>query len=172
MDYATSANGVLWTKFSASPVFNGTGTSYPGQAAIVKVNESYAMALDGFDGVEYATSADGLRWVASPVPLVTSIGSQVWVNGSVSSPSLLYDGSEILLWYQGSSGNYGPAKNYVAGIAEASCGFFLLSSTRTVFHELHSYSFHCRYGHEHFHFSSSSDDDRVFYSDEGGPIGI
>lgn len=98
----------------------------------MKVNESYAMALDGFDGVEYATSADGLRWVASPVPLVTSIGSQVWVNGSVSSPSLLYDGSEILLWYQGSSGNYGPAKNYVAGIAEASCGFFLLSSTRTV----------------------------------------
>jgi predicted GH43/DUF377 family glycosyl hydrolase len=132
IDYATSADGVHWTKYQDNPVFTGynykaSNTSASSSAwwpSVIKVNGTYAMAFsDGYTNIGLATSHDGISWRFNnqSAPLLTLNG---WHNGFVGNPSLLLDGQRLLLWYHGYD-NSSRMTPYIAGVGMAACGILV-----------------------------------------------
>jgi uncharacterized repeat protein (TIGR01451 family) len=109
--YATSPDGITWTKSGNNPVLNvGSPGSWDGnevtEPSVIKVSNTYHLWYVGNDGVTLrigqATSADGIYWVkdaANPVLDLGGSGSWDWLN--VYSPSVVKVGDEYKLWYSG-----------------------------------------------------------------------
>ncbi len=130
VEYATSADGVHWTKYPANPVFLGFkegNLTYAGWPSVVEANGTYLMAFgDGSSIIGYATSSDGVSWKfdnASNV-LVSLSG---WHNGFVGFPSILIDGDRIHLWFTGTD-NSSQTSPYTGGLGFAICGLALIPS--------------------------------------------
>ena len=128
IDYATSTDGVHWTKYPGNPLFLGfmyadssTSAQLP---SVVKVNGTYLMAFQGYtNDFGLATSTDGIHWKFDNQTDVL-LNTSGWHSGSIGDPSLLVDGRRVLLWYDG--GDNGTRKSpYVGGIGFASCGILL-----------------------------------------------
>ncbi len=128
IDYATSPDGVHWTKYSGNPLFfgfrypdNSTSAELP---SVVKVNATYLMAFEGYtNDFGLATSADGIHWQfdnRTDVLLTTS----GWHNWNIGNPALLVDGKRVLLWYDGAD-NSTRQSPYIGGIGFATCGILL-----------------------------------------------
>ncbi|RKY70739.1 MAG: hypothetical protein DRQ14_08500, partial [Candidatus Latescibacterota bacterium] len=111
--YATSLDGISWTK-EAGPVldvgaegsWDGEGVSSP---SVLYDGKRYRMWYAGYDGehfqIGYATSEDGVNWTkyaGNPVLEVGVEGS--WDGEGVSSPNVLYEGGRYHMWYAGYDG--------------------------------------------------------------------
>lgn len=137
--YATSSDGIHWTKYSANPVFTGFtefGGAYTAAwwPSVAKVNGTYLMAFgDGNFNVGYATSTDGIAWSFSNATqvLLTVNG---WHNGTIIEPSILVDGSRLLLWYSGTEALANHTVPYIGGVGFATCGALVVlpAVTKTV----------------------------------------
>ncbi|GIK38243.1 MAG: hypothetical protein BroJett011_20760 [Chloroflexota bacterium] len=109
--YATSPDGVNWTKYSGNPVLNpGAGGSWEDEdvrsPAVLKVNSVYHMWYAGDDGttirIGHATSSDGLNWTKDPANPVLDVGpSGGWDWLDVYGPSVIQVGTNYQLWYSG-----------------------------------------------------------------------
>ena len=110
--YATSTNGVAWTKqgvaLAPSLPQDSLYAAYP---EVLKVGGGFVMWYSGFDGSNYrilhATSADGVTWTKQGVVLdVGAPGSMddwyVW------APSLLVQGGTYSMWYVGQRSTTAP----------------------------------------------------------------
>ncbi|QQG49096.1 MAG: hypothetical protein HY247_01935 [archaeon] len=131
VDYAESADGIHWNKYSGNPVLGDSqsfwnGTSYFSHPSVVKMGGSYIMVLDDYTQISYATSHDGISWTASKSVLVSPAGSPTWVNGSTLGASALVNGSSLLIWYWGRGFSSG---NETSGIALAKCSLVVVSTT-------------------------------------------
>jgi hypothetical protein len=96
--FATSDNGMVWTKYSGNPVFSG------GRYCSVLYDGSiYKMWYEGYDyTIRYATSPDGVSWTeygSNPVLVQGSSGS--WDGMFVSTPSVVFNGSHYIMSYSG-----------------------------------------------------------------------
>jgi len=129
IDYATSSDGVHWTKFAGNPVFYGfyykdntTSSDYP---SVVKVNGTYLMAFSAY-GVDIglARSFDGINWQFNNQTDVL-LDTNGWHNSTVVEPSLLVQGSRMLLWYFGAQSLSNLTKPYASGIGFATCGILV-----------------------------------------------
>jgi predicted GH43/DUF377 family glycosyl hydrolase len=137
IDYATSPDGVHWTKFQGNPVFtgydyklNGANFTQAYWPSVIKVNGSYVMAFsDGYANIGLATSQDGTSWKFNnqSTPLLTLSG---WHNGFIGNPSLMLDGQRLLLWYTGTD-NSSQKTPYVAGVGMAGCGILVVPQALT-----------------------------------------
>lgn len=120
--FATSDDGITWTKYSSNPVLRPTAVDqrYMGTPFVVKTSALYNMwyAARGTNDpptsqvqrILYATSFDGIHWskytgvpdvAVQPSPLPTG-----WDSGSVFSPSVYYDGSLYGMWYSAFNQTY------------------------------------------------------------------
>ena len=105
----------VWTKYSGNPVldlgssgdWDGSGVILP---AVIIESETFKMWYHGDDGsatrIGYATSEDGVMWTRSesnPVLVLGSSGS--WDGVSILDPTVLFDGSNYHMWYQGYNGS-------------------------------------------------------------------
>jgi predicted GH43/DUF377 family glycosyl hydrolase len=109
--YATSPDGVAWTKHTGNPVLDvGTAGSWEDEdvvrPTIIKEGSTYHMWYRGYDGVTsrigHATSPDGLTWTrdaANPVLDVGLPGAWDWLH--VYAPSVVTYNGVYLLWYSG-----------------------------------------------------------------------
>jgi predicted GH43/DUF377 family glycosyl hydrolase len=128
IDYATSADGVHWSKFLGNPLFLGfvyhDGTNSADWPSVVKLNGTYLMAFSGYsEDIGFATSSDGIVWRFNNQTNVL-LATTGWHKGLVANPSLLLDGRKILLWFSGGdASNHGSP--YVGGVGFASCGILL-----------------------------------------------
>jgi hypothetical protein len=112
--YATSADGIVWVKHPGNPVLDlgesgAWDDAYIALPDVLYDGTKYEMWYSGSDGSNYAfgyaTSADGIVWVKHPGNPVLNPGeSGTWDDGSVSSPTVLYDGTKYKMWYEGSDG--------------------------------------------------------------------
>jgi predicted GH43/DUF377 family glycosyl hydrolase len=136
IDYATSTDGVTWTKYAGNPVFVANGTAdayYTEHPSVVKISGTYIMAFDdNGERIAYATSADGIAWNVSNVPLVTLTSH--WDDGVVLFPDVELNGSSILLWHYGA--HYGVSNSTyeapsIEGVGLAYCNFIPLHPTET-----------------------------------------
>jgi predicted GH43/DUF377 family glycosyl hydrolase len=108
--YATSPDGITWTKSVSNPVIGQGPASWDGISAfcpfVLHDGLTYHMWYTGSDGsanrIGYATSADGIIWIknaASPVLNVGSSGS--WNDNMVRTPTVIFDGALYHMWYSG-----------------------------------------------------------------------
>jgi predicted GH43/DUF377 family glycosyl hydrolase len=116
--YATSPDGILWTKYSGNPVM-GPGTAAwendgPYSCAVMPSPGGYQMwygayplmtysGIGGGPSIGYATSLDGIAWQPDTVhnPVLQQGGPGQWDSGYVCIPRVRQVGSTYYMWYEG-----------------------------------------------------------------------
>jgi len=112
--YATSPNGIAWTKSGANPVLDvGAGGTWDDNRifapSVLYKGKTYHMCYTGYDGftykIGYATSPNEIAWVKSVANPVLDLGPPgSWEDLHVHSPTVLYDGETYRMWYSGEDG--------------------------------------------------------------------
>ena len=114
--YATSQDGLCWTKSSA-PVFFPTGFGFDKQrtaaCSVVPFQGWYYMFYIGFStpqraAIGVARSPDGItNWQRHPKNPILSAGNTylAWDRDAIYKPSVIINGNSWLLWYNGRKGN-------------------------------------------------------------------
>jgi predicted GH43/DUF377 family glycosyl hydrolase len=109
--YATSANGITWTKYSGNPVLqSGPPGSWERLVLcpdVVLNGTIYRMwyagqDADGTQRIGYATSPDGVSWTKSPSNPVLGEGAPGSWEIKVGHPDVLLEGNTYKMWYTGS----------------------------------------------------------------------
>jgi predicted GH43/DUF377 family glycosyl hydrolase len=111
--YATSPNGLTWTKYGGNPVLSPSGsweTRGIIGASVISDTGLYKMWYTGFNSsgigrIGYATSPDGVAWTkygGNPVLDIGPAGS--WEDAYVLGPTVLKEGSAYHMWYEGNDG--------------------------------------------------------------------
>jgi predicted GH43/DUF377 family glycosyl hydrolase len=128
--YATSPDGLTWTKYGGNPVLDiGGGGQWDDQRAysptVLYSNGTYHMWYVGYNGsgsfnfrIGYATSPDGITWAKSPSnPVLDLGGGGEWDDSRVYAPFVRFDGAIFHMWYSGYDG-----ANYRIGYATSGDG--------------------------------------------------
>ena len=116
--YATSPDGLTWTKYGSAPVLSpGAAGSWDEKGAsfpmVIKDGSTYKMWYTGVDAsgvgrVGYATSPDGIAWTKSASNPVLSVGTAgSWDSIYVGMTSVIKVGTSYKLWYRGGSATGG-----------------------------------------------------------------
>lgn len=114
--YATSSDGIIWTKDSNNPVLSaGTSGTWDadgvGAATVIKDGTTYKMWYEGSDvqrwlRIGYATSPDGINWTKDPNNPVISEGDWESFNEwGVAAPSVVKDGATYHMLFIGIDAN-------------------------------------------------------------------
>jgi len=110
--YATSPDGVTWTKYSGNPVMDVSpvgswDSSFIYYPNIVFNGSAYEMwysgssAYDAF-AIGHATSPDGLAWTRDSGNPVLSMGAPgSWESMVIIGPSVVVQGGTKRMWYMG-----------------------------------------------------------------------
>jgi len=114
--YATSPDGLTWTKHPANPVLDAGAPGawdeklWEAPFVIRESSTSYKMWYGGLGpagyGIGYATSSDGITWTKHPGNPVLSPGTAVWNNAGVFHPFVVFEGGTYRMWLR-SDGNDG-----------------------------------------------------------------
>jgi uncharacterized repeat protein (TIGR01451 family) len=126
--YATSPDGVVWTKHAGNPVMSvGAAGQWDSarvrEASVVHVGSTYHMWYGGTDNhpiyrIGYATSPDGLAWTKNAANPVLGMGAaNTWDDATVYAPQVVHYGGTFHMWY---SAGDGPATNTAWQIGYAS----------------------------------------------------
>lgn len=112
--YATSSDGIAWTKDGGNPIFTvGAGGQWDDEnvcePCVIKVGSMYFMYYWGFKtattlgSLGLATSSDGITWTRHPANPVVEVGaSGQWDDSNVGMPSVIYANGLFHMWYSGS----------------------------------------------------------------------
>jgi beta-1,2-mannobiose phosphorylase / 1,2-beta-oligomannan phosphorylase len=114
--YASSPDGVTWTKWPGNPIFRGDPNLYWEKERAVgchveKEGGWYYMFYIGFSDIAHAQlgvarSRDGITgWQRLPQNPILRLGTGKWDNSSCYKPYTILDGSTWRLWYGGRSGH-------------------------------------------------------------------
>jgi len=113
--YATSSDGISWTKPLTAPVLVGTSGMWDEQGVeqphVIHKGGEYHMWYGGFrDGkgqIGYATSPDGITWTKTVTNPVLQPGSPgEWDELGIGGPFVVKASGVYTMWYQG-EGNAG-----------------------------------------------------------------
>ncbi len=113
--YATSEDGINWTKYKDNPVLDvGKADSFEdrgvGQPSVVFNGSEYEMWYSGWDDIDkawssqigYATSSDGIHWIkSSDNPVVRKGEKGEWDSQQIVAPTVILDGEGYKMWYTG-----------------------------------------------------------------------
>jgi len=113
--YATSPDGLTWTKHEANPVFKSDpDVAWEKQKVtacqVVKQGDWHLMFYIGFRDVDHAQiglarSKDGVRnWQRHPANPIVRPGPNKWDHDACYKPYAIFDGRKWLLWYNGRRG--------------------------------------------------------------------
>ena len=108
--YATSPDGINWTKYSGNPIL-GLGSTGAmdvkgaGQPYVRKEGSNYRMWYEGLDAsgvgrILYATSSDGINWTKQGTVLSPG-GSGALDEKGVRNPVVVTRNGQYELWYTG-----------------------------------------------------------------------
>ena len=109
IDYASSSDGLHWTKFQANPVLAASllknasyyTASYPSVIEVGPGTFLMVFSLNLNQAISYATSRDGLGWASSGQPLISYSASNATWDSQPSFASAMLNGSELVLYYDG-----------------------------------------------------------------------
>ena len=106
--YATSSDGITWTKYSGNPVLSGSGDHY--QPSVLKLGSDYHLwytqpGTGSGTHIGYASSTDGITWTMySGNPVLTEGSSGAWDATEVQRASVFLDGNTFKMWFHGFDG--------------------------------------------------------------------
>ena len=114
--YATSPDGLNWTKYASNPVF-GPDPKNPWErhkvtgGQVVKCDDWYVIFYIGFQDessakIGLARSKDGItHWQRHPGNPIIWPGKGKWDHDACYKPYAIFDGQKWLLWYNGRHGS-------------------------------------------------------------------
>jgi len=113
--YATSPDGVRWTKLPANPVFqaepsHGWEQHKVTACQVIKHGDWHYMFYIGFRDIDHAQiglarSRDGIQqWERLNANPIISPGEGRWDHDACYKPFAIFDGQRWLLWYNGRKG--------------------------------------------------------------------
>jgi sucrose-6-phosphate hydrolase SacC (GH32 family) len=131
LGYATSTDGITWTKYASNPVYGQGGSSYANTSASAEViaiagtlwlfTSGGSSTTDVRSTFRVATSADGIAWTTQSSSISLPSGKTLWGNRTVwiegstwymlqeAGPTAweiyLYTSSDGLTWSIANSGN-------------------------------------------------------------------
>ena len=112
--YATSADGIVWTKYAENPVISvgEEGSWYSrvvGTGPVLVEEGTYKMWFFGFNGtnvrIGYATSPDGINWTKYENPVLDLGDAGTWDHERTVAGTVHFDGEIYKMWYHGQMGN-------------------------------------------------------------------
>jgi predicted GH43/DUF377 family glycosyl hydrolase len=116
--YATSPDGVHWTKYAGNPVLEATPGQWDesglGWPRVIKNGDAYQMWYSSDGQIGLATSPDGMAWTKHANSPVLSEG---WDGVGIGPPALLLDGDTYKMWFSS-----GSDESYGLGYAESADG--------------------------------------------------
>ena len=109
--YATSSDGISWTKYAGNPIFNIGGNGEwdrgsVGYCNVIKEGNEYKMWFSGNTGssfnIGYANSSDGINWTkcASNPVLKTGVANS-WDALDAGLATVVNVSGEYRMWYSG-----------------------------------------------------------------------
>ena len=113
--YATSPDGINWTKADENPVLNvgASGTwddDNLGYSCVLYDGSLYKMWYHAYDGsnerIGYATSTDGISWEKRAEPVLELGTSGSWDDSYLMIPQVLLIDNEYIMWYGGSDDDF------------------------------------------------------------------
>ena len=115
LGYATSPDGLHWTKYSSNPIFRGDPSHVWEQhkvtaAQVLRRGDWYYMFYIGFRDTDHAQigiarSRDGItNWERNPSNPIIRPGQDGFDQDACYKPFALFDGVRWLLWYNGRHG--------------------------------------------------------------------
>jgi hypothetical protein len=130
--YATSFDGISWTKYSANPVLvpggnGGWDDKHVTEQFVTKEGATYKMYYTGNSysdivQIGLATSIDGTSWTKYDGNPILPMGSPgEWDSFTVACAVVVLDGSAYKMWYQG----YGPDSTWRIGLASRSASWII-----------------------------------------------
>ena len=108
--YATSPDGINWTKYSGNPIFQaGTASWEAGgvyTGCVMPVAGGYKMWYEGYNAVNnigYATSTDGIFWQRDTLnnPVLVNGNPGEWDYAGIYLPKVLEIDDYYYMWYGG-----------------------------------------------------------------------
>ena len=110
--YATSPDGLSWTKHATNPVLTpgppgAWDAVQPGASSVLLANSTFHMwysATDtiGKNRIGHATSPDGIVWTKDPANPVLDLGPDgSWDDSEVMHPTVLFKDNTFHMWYNG-----------------------------------------------------------------------
>jgi predicted GH43/DUF377 family glycosyl hydrolase len=114
--YATSADGLKWTRAAANPIFQAD-PKIPWEqrkvtaCQVVRHGDWYYMFYIGFRDIDHAQiglarSRDGVTgWERHPANPIILPGENKWDHDACYKPFAIFDGKKWLLWYNGRRGS-------------------------------------------------------------------
>ncbi|MGQ9610825.1 MAG: peptidoglycan-binding protein [bacterium] len=109
--YATSLDGIHWSKYTSAPVLDlGISGTWDDRGVwapcVIFHNSEYKMWYTGWNGdsvrIGFALSRDGINWVKRfPIPALETGTTGEWDYHYVSTPAVIFDGTNYRMWYSG-----------------------------------------------------------------------
>ncbi len=124
--YATSPDGLRWTKSAANPVLTaGAAGAWDGEmlwsASVIAEAGGYKMWYSARNAgrwrIGYATSPDGSAWTKAGAPVLDLGPAGAWDDATVYYPSVVRSDGAYRMWYTGFDGS-----RYRIGAATSSDG--------------------------------------------------
>jgi len=115
--YATSPDGINWTKYEGNPIFEAAPASVwerhkVAGCHVVKTGGYYVMFYIGYHNEDYAQigiarSSDGVHgWQRHPQNPIIAPTPGGWDAEACYKPFTLYDGEKWILWYNGRTAQF------------------------------------------------------------------
>ena len=99
--YATSHDGISWTKYQDNPVISSDEENNSFPNVIFDGSEYKMWYITSKPGlIGYATSYDGISWVKKP-GFQMKIDSNAWDNMGIGDFCIVHNGEEYKMWYDG-----------------------------------------------------------------------
>ena len=112
--YATSNDGIHWTRYTGNPVFEGMPGTWDQAGVGVPVvlldgNTLHMWYLAGGAGPDggmfgYATSSDGIHWNRHPSPVFQS-AAESWYRDALLPGTVIKEKGMFKMWFSGSIGS-------------------------------------------------------------------
>lgn len=106
--YATSYDGITWTKYAGNPILKPTISNFLHNARVIRYNGKYHMWFNAWVGSKerlyYTTSDDGIVWSTDYIEALPLGDPGAFDADWVWHPSVLIDDSGLLkMWYTGAN---------------------------------------------------------------------
>jgi predicted GH43/DUF377 family glycosyl hydrolase len=116
--YATSSDGIAWTKYGGTPImvpteaWEGAPAGETSPTTVLKEDGLYKMWYHGYQNgtrrIGYATSIDGLTWTKyGGNPILAPGPSGAWDADSIAEPHVIKVGSTYFMYYMHALGVHG-----------------------------------------------------------------
>ena len=97
LGYATSEDGIKWTRYSANPIFNEKWTE---DMFVIKHQGKYYMYAEGFNDVAHLmTSDDGIKWEEQGDLTIRTVNGDS-IPGPYGTPSVFIEDGKWYLFYE------------------------------------------------------------------------